>query len=423
MRIRLAVPDELDDRDRKAALDAALESVTRTVSGLVRSGAVPPAAGEIKAGRVHWRPEPPGDEHFDLPGTILQRGHGDCDDLAPWHAGSLRAAGIDPGARAIVKKSGPKRWHAIVQRSDGSIEDPSAHAGMGAGVSGAYNVVGVAGAIHRPMASDNRMCLAICPSRDPRHPSVWFARLDVPDRLEEWDWSSMAADDNPRRAILRAVKTARTVAGDEMDRDDEARLAAVNDLVLGADPQDVADELDALMGEDFDLDGCMDDAVHSVGFFGDLIKAIAPVAKGFIPGASTALDFMPSVVNFVRKPSFGSAVDIATSPYKAQINLAKTAFKNPVLRPILQAGIPIAATAFGGPLGTAAGGLVTQYLSQATAPRRPGAPPPPPMPGIPPELQEAFRAFLAQQSAPRFQYERGHVARPWGRSGPAVMRF
>ena len=408
MRIRLAVPDELDDRDRKAALDAALESVTRTVSGLVRAGAVPPAAGEIKAGRVHWRPEPPGDEHFDLPGTILQRGHGDCDDLAPWHAGSLRAAGIDPGARAVVKKSGPKRWHAIVMRSDGSIEDPSAHAGMGSGVSGAYNVVGVAGAIHRPMAADNRMCLAICPSRDPRHPSVWFARLDVPDRLEEWDWSSLAADDNPRRAILRAVKTARTVAGEEMDRDDDARLAAVNDLVLGADPQDVADALDEVMGEDFDLEGCMDDAVHSVGFFGDLLKAVVkPVT---------------SAVHFVRNPSLSNFAAFGLSPFSQQLDLAKTAFKSP-LRPLLQAGIPIAATAFGGPLGTAAGGLVTKYLSDATAPRPAGAPPPPPMPGIPPELQQAFRAFLAQQSAPRFQYERGHVARPWGRTGPAVLRF
>jgi len=83
MRIRLAVPDELDDQDRKAALDAALESVTRTVTGLVRSGKAPPAARMIKDKRVRWEPEPPGDEHFDLPATIIGRGHGDCDDLAP----------------------------------------------------------------------------------------------------------------------------------------------------------------------------------------------------------------------------------------------------------------------------------------------------------------------------------------------------
>ena len=76
MRIRLAIPDELDDRDRKDALDAALESVTRTVAGMVRAGTVPPAAGEIKAKRVHWKPEPPGDEHFDLPTTVMARGHG-----------------------------------------------------------------------------------------------------------------------------------------------------------------------------------------------------------------------------------------------------------------------------------------------------------------------------------------------------------
>ena len=84
MRIRLAVPDELDDQDRKAALDAALESVTRTNTGMIRTGKVPPAAKMIKAGKVVWKPEPPGDEHFDLPGTIIGRGWGDCDDLAPW---------------------------------------------------------------------------------------------------------------------------------------------------------------------------------------------------------------------------------------------------------------------------------------------------------------------------------------------------
>ena len=77
MDIRLAVPDELDDQDRKAALDAALESVTRTAASQVRTGKVPPAAGEIKSGRVRWEPEPPGDEHFDLPATVIGRGWGE----------------------------------------------------------------------------------------------------------------------------------------------------------------------------------------------------------------------------------------------------------------------------------------------------------------------------------------------------------
>jgi len=408
MRIRLAVPDELDDHDRKAALDAALESVTRTNTGLIRSGAVPPAAGQIRAGRVRWRPEPPGDEHFDLPHTMLARGHGDCDDLAPWHAGSLRASGVDPGAIAIVKKSGPKRWHAVVQRSDGSIEDPSAHAGMheyqrAHGVSGVgeFALVGSAGAIHAPMSSDGRMCLAICPSRDPRHPRVFFVRCDVPDSAEPWDWSSMAAHPHPGKAVLQAVKTIRHVAGDEIEPEDDARLAAVNDLVLGVDPEDVEDALAEVMGDDVDVEGCMDDAIHSVGFFGDLLKAVAsPIS---------------SAVNFVRHPSLANAGHMFTDPFTSHLNLAKQAMHIPGLGTVLRAGIPLAAGAFGGPFGAAGGEMLARYLASQGAAPRPAAPHMPQM--IPSGFQQ-----LAPDAV-RFLMPPGNVARPWGATGPAVMRF
>ena len=53
-----------------------------------------------------------------------------CDDWAPTHAASLRASGVDPKARAIVYRSGPNLWHAITQRGDGSLQDPSQTAGM-----------------------------------------------------------------------------------------------------------------------------------------------------------------------------------------------------------------------------------------------------------------------------------------------------
>ncbi len=103
MRIRLAVPDELDDQDRKAALDAALESVVRSSVPMIKAGKWPTAKAAIKAGKVEWKPEPPGDEHFDLAPTVLARGNGDCDDLAPWHAAGLRASGGVPGATARVR--------------------------------------------------------------------------------------------------------------------------------------------------------------------------------------------------------------------------------------------------------------------------------------------------------------------------------
>lgn len=415
MDIRLAVPDELDDQDRKAALDAALESVTRTACSQVRNGKVPPAAGEIKSGRVRWEPEPPGAEHFDLPGTVIGRGWGDCDDLAPWHAGSLRASGRDPGARAIVKKSGPKRWHAIVQRSDGSIEDPSAHAGMYS-VSGLDpSVVGAGPAITEAMSADGRMCIALCPTKDPRHPLVFFTRCDVPDKLEPWEWSSMSADTNPAHSLVKAIKTVRAVAGDEMEPEDHARLAAVHDLVLGAAPEEVEDALYELMGELVDVEGCMRDAEHTVGWFGsDILKAVTkPVT---------------SVVNFVKKPSFGGLMDAAFSPFTGQLDLIKKfGYGTPGLRQVLQAGVPIAATAFGGPLGTAAGTMFNQYMSTpgngvaklipAAAQAASAA-----IPGLPPEMQQAFHQFLASQGHPSAA-PRGMAVRPWGGMGPAVMRF
>lgn len=454
MRIRLAVPDELDDKDRKAALDAALESVTRTNTSLVRNGKAPPAAAVIKAKRVRWQAEPPGDEHFDLPATMLKRGWGDCDDLAPWHAGSLRASGVDPGARAIVRKSGPKRWHAVVQRSDGSIEDPSRHAGMGQGINGDDVVLGAYAPIQPPMAADGRLCLAICPGRDPRYPHVWFARCDVPDRLEPWDWSSMAASHHPAKALLHAVKGCRGVAGPDMDPEDEARLGAVNDLLLGADPEAVADALHALMGEAVDADAVVGEAAQSVGFFGDLFKAIAsPVT---------------SAVKFVKHPSLSNLTHMATDPFNAALKavpghqllqpLAKMAqpFAGfiPGIGPIASAGLD--ALAHGGipsdPAGLAAfamrnaaniipgagsmlsalpggaGGIASMLGPLLASGGRGGMPGIPGLPGMLGPLLAAMQAGAHQQparvfNAPRMTYDPGKLARPWGSGGPAVMRF
>ncbi len=407
MDIRLAVPDELDDQDRKAALDAALESVTRTAASQVRTGKVPPAAGEIKSGRVRWEPEPPGDEHFDLPATVIGRGWGDCDDLAPWHAGSLRASGRDPGARAIVRKSGPKRWHAIVQRSDGSIEDPSAHAGMHSVHGSDAATVGAAAPIQQAMSADGRMCLALCPSRDPRHPLVFFTRVDAPDRLEPWDWSGMSADANPAHSIVKAIKTVRAVAGADMEPEDNARLAAVHDIVLGADPHDVEDALYELMGEEVDVVGCVRDAAQSVGWFGsNILKAITkPVT---------------SAVDFVKHPSLKGLVNIATSPLTSQLDMMKQVAQVPGISQLVQAGLPIAATAFGGPLGTMGGGMLAQYLTSKPGGGRPAAMPS--IPGLPPGLD--LSSLLAALGVPQAANQGlNQVLRPWGRGAPAVMRF
>jgi hypothetical protein len=301
MRIRLSIPDDIGDPERKEALDAALEAVTICAADQVRTGKVPTADRAIADG-IKWKPEPPGDEHFDLPSTVMQRGNGDCDDLAPYWAGTLRATGKDPKARAIVKKSGPTRWHAIVRRGDGSIDDPSKAAGMGSGVNGdGHHVVGAGPAMHSPI-TDGRMCLAICPSRDPRHAALWFARLDVPDIGEPWGWSATSAHADPAAAIVRSIKGVRAVAGPELDAADDARLACMHDLICGVEPELVAEVLDEVAGDVLDVDGCVNDAIVGIGFFKGIsrgvkkgFRKIAPIAKVIAPFAQAGLSFVPGL--------------------------------------------------------------------------------------------------------------------------------
>jgi hypothetical protein len=126
MRIKVAVPEENVD---PTVINAALEAVTALDESMIRQGTSPTADALIADGAV-WRPEPPGDECFDHGGTIAARGWGDCDDWAPLGAATLRTSGEDPGAKAVVIPSGPMTYHAVVQRSDGTLEDPSVAAGM-----------------------------------------------------------------------------------------------------------------------------------------------------------------------------------------------------------------------------------------------------------------------------------------------------
>ena len=130
MRIRITVPKKHVDEQ---TLGAALEASTAVAQRQVEEGEVPSIFDAIANGQVRWKPEPSSQsfEGFDLPKDVLARGWGDCDDLARWLAAELRSSGEDPDAKAIVYQSGPSRWHAVVERGDGRIDDPSQWAGMG----------------------------------------------------------------------------------------------------------------------------------------------------------------------------------------------------------------------------------------------------------------------------------------------------
>lgn len=77
--------------------------------------------------------EPQRVEEFAAIPAVLERGWGDCDDLAPWRCAELREHGEPAKIRIQWKRhptTGQKLFHIIVRRADGSIEDPSRLLGM-----------------------------------------------------------------------------------------------------------------------------------------------------------------------------------------------------------------------------------------------------------------------------------------------------
>lgn len=125
MLIRLLIPASTE-----AALNLALETlVVLNLAFLTTTQGVP----SLYSSGVKYQREPKGREDWLTLPLLLERGVGDCEDLAAARAAELRHAG-ERGARAIVKRVRPGLWHCLVRRADGRLEDPSKKLGMkGAG--------------------------------------------------------------------------------------------------------------------------------------------------------------------------------------------------------------------------------------------------------------------------------------------------
>jgi hypothetical protein len=248
--LNIALPEE---HVTPEVLDAALEVTTRLNDRLVREKTAPPFGAALDAGKVKWKPEPPGAEHFDHAGIVMKRGWGDCDDLAPWMAGSLRASGEDTGAQAIVYQSAPKRWHAIVQKSDGTLLDPSKMAGMGNGkpkgqlpavVGRMFDTTG-----HAVVGEDGellaRPAVALKMSPDGRG---WVGRTDLPWDDTDYALTALHYAPTAAQAICGSIMGA-VLAGETADiaRPEHTRsLMAICGTICG----DNRDRLCALCGED-----------------------------------------------------------------------------------------------------------------------------------------------------------------------------
>jgi len=309
MRVNVAIPEA---HVAAPVLDAALEATTRLNESLLQARQIPDFEKQLRAG-LKWQPEPPGQEHFDHGGILAKRGWGDCDDLAPLHAATLRHNGEDPHATAVVRRSGPKTWHAVVLRGDGSIDDPSKRAGMGrpheyhgavlpvmnaprAGVHGAFIV--------RPQ-------IALRPLG-----KGFQARADIP--WHHWDENDKPSASDYAMASLHQAPVAATaltgaiegavelglVAGFATD-EHIGRLMCIHGVLQGADP----DELAEIYGEQ-EVGACEQivgsffshfNPIHALSHLAQtaLHNPLTSMAANFIPGGRAALD----VANMI--PGFG----------------------------------------------------------------------------------------------------------------------
>jgi hypothetical protein len=108
-----------------AAYSAALEGLVGVDEIILRDN---PQLPPLYASGVRYKLKP--HRVWRYPHEIIDDGWADCEALTGWRVAELRVSGADRGAKPIVYKTGKRRWHAVVGRSDGWIEDPSIVCGM-----------------------------------------------------------------------------------------------------------------------------------------------------------------------------------------------------------------------------------------------------------------------------------------------------
>jgi hypothetical protein len=354
MRINVAIPEAAVNEE---VLNGALEAVTKLNESLIKSGASPTSTQLIEQGAI-WKPEPPGDEHFDHGGIINQRGWGDCDDWGPLHAATLRVTGEDTGARSVVRKSGPKRWHATVIRSDGTEDDPSRAAGMpgsarNVGARGPWvpimfpRVSGVNGSY---IASPS---LALRPIAS-RHGQIeaWQARADLPWHTPEGDEGDVAMVSLHRspvssQAICGAVLGARAlgVVSGDIDPEHLMRMSAIAEACEGAPWEEIAERYGPQHATA---------AGQIVGsFFGKALRKIGKVAKGAVKLAAPALSVVPG--GSIATAAFNAASPHVKKAVLQQTHVAPQQRQPIVLSPQQRAPAPRAPFAPVGPPAPAGG--------------------------------------------------------------------
>jgi hypothetical protein len=123
--------DELDARETAHVLTDLLQALVRANLAYLRKHRTP---HPYKSG-VRYQRETKRDsrtpEHFCGVRKVLERGHGDCEDLASWLVAHYLARGEK--ARIVLKwgeRDGARLYHVLVRNPAGELEDPSRVLGM-----------------------------------------------------------------------------------------------------------------------------------------------------------------------------------------------------------------------------------------------------------------------------------------------------
>lgn len=99
------------------AYRAALEGLARLDEYIIGTGVIP----RLYDSGARYKKEPRDTWRHAL--DVSRQGWGDCEDLAGYRVGELRVSGEDPGATIDTYRTGPRRFHAIVRRTQGVIPD------------------------------------------------------------------------------------------------------------------------------------------------------------------------------------------------------------------------------------------------------------------------------------------------------------
>jgi hypothetical protein len=339
MRLVVGIPEP---HVSKEVLEPAAEAVTRLNEQQIERGEVPTFHEALSKGMVKWKPEPPGEERFDHARTVINRGWGDCDDLAPWRAASARATGEDPGARAVMLRRSPTLWHAVVQMSDGRIEDPSKEAGMGRG--NAQNAP--ATPIIKPaqvVGGHRRPHVCLRPVRV-RHCVVGYqARVDLPITSTETALVQLHYAPVASQAIIGACNAAGELAeasGTIVDPETYAPVDAIAGLLAGCGAEEIAaicgaeaverairwlDNAEAISGPLYSEVGLfgikipiVDSIVHAVEKAGHIVKsvgkALASVSHVLTPILNIGKQILSAAQGVISLiPGIGTGISAAIS--------------------------------------------------------------------------------------------------------------